>query len=116
MIAVAWTAISILAASLIGLGLLIIQQTGQLRTEMGQLRTEMGQLRTETGQVRTEMSNQTNRIDQVIMNMATKDDIANLKTELRDTKTELKADIHRVEDKLDEHLHQHGPTPTRQTA
>ncbi len=109
MIAVAWTAISILAASLIGLGLLIIQQTGQLRTEMGQLRTE-------TGQVRTEMSNQTNRIDQVIMNMATKDDIANLKTELRDTKTELKADIHRVEDKLDEHLHQHGPTPTRQTA
>ncbi len=84
MVAVAWTLVAVIIAGMAGFFF-------DARSERRSLAAKIDQTNT--------------RIDQVIMNMATKEDV-----------TELRADIHRVEDKLDEHLHQHGPTPTRQTA
>jgi len=120
MVAVVWTLVAVIIAGMAGfffdarsdrrdlkksleqMNTKIDQQGAETRAEIAELRAVVLSTNARIDQVNSDMNA---RIDHVIMSMATKEDV-----------TELRADIHRVDDKLVEHLHQHGPIATRQTA
>jgi len=74
MIAVAWSALGILAVAVFGVLAVMVSQGGQLRSEMGQLRSEMGQLRSELNQridvLAARIDQQTARIDALVNSVA----------------------------------------------